>query len=178
MKIFLTGKPGIGKTTVVKKIVSLLKDRAIGFWTEEFRALVNNKRQGFKVITTEGKTATMASKILNSPFRVGSYGVNIRDFENIIIPLLENAIKQKDKIIVIDEIGKMELFSEKFIDLIKKIVFNDIYWVIATIPIKDVHPLVLSIRKLKGNLIEISEENRDNITNYIHSLLVRTYSYI
>ncbi|GLI53723.1 NTPase [Thermodesulfovibrio yellowstonii] len=174
MKIFLTGKPGIGKTTVVKKIVSLLKDKAIGFWTEEFRDIENNKRLGFKVITTEGKTTTLTSKSLNSPFRVGSYGVNIGEFEEIVIPLLENAIKQKDKIIIIDEIGKMELFSEKFIDLVKKIVLDEHYRVIATIPIKDVHPLVASIRKLEGNLIEITEEDRDNISNYIYSLLVKT----
>lgn len=174
MKIFLTGKPGIGKTTVVKKLVSLLKDKAIGFWTEEFRDIETNKRQGFKVITTEGKTATLASKSLNSPFRVGSYGVNIKDFEEIVIPLLETAIKKRDRIILIDEIGKMELFSDNFIDLVKKIAFNDVYRVLATIPMKDVHPLVKSIRKLQGNLIEITEENRDNIRNYIYSLLVNT----
>ncbi len=172
MKIFLTGKPGVGKTTVVNKIVSLLRDKAIGFWTEEFRDPESNKRLGFKVITTEGKTAILASKSLNSPFRVGSYGVNIKNFEEIVIPLLENAIKQRDKIIVIDEIGKMELFSEKFTDLVKKIVFDDIYRVIATIPIKDVHPLVASIRKFKGNLIEITEENRDRMTNYIQKLII------
>lgn len=174
MKIFLTGKPGIGKTTVVKKLVFLLKDRTIGFWTEEFRDPETIKRQGFKVITTEGKIATLASKSLNSPFRVGSYGVNIKNFEDIVIPSLENAMKQKDKIIVIDEIGKMEFFSKKFVDLVNKIVFNDVYRVIATIPIKDVHPIVTSIRKLKENFIEITEENRDNITNYIYSLLVKT----
>ncbi len=173
MKIFLTGLPGIGKTTIVKKIVSLLKDRAIGFWTEEFRDPKTNKRLGFKVITTEGKNSTFASKSLSSPLRVGSYGVNIRDFEKIIIPLLENAIKQKDKIIIIDEIGKMELFSEKFIDLVKKIVLEDSYSFLATIPIKDIHPLVALIRKVKGEFIEITEENRDYITNYIFSLLFR-----
>jgi nucleoside-triphosphatase len=81
MKIFLTRKPSIDKTTVVKKLLSLLKDKAIGFWTEEFRDPETNKRLGFKVITTEGETAILASRSLNSPFKVGSYGVNIKDFE-------------------------------------------------------------------------------------------------
>lgn len=173
MKIFLTGKPGIGKTTVVKKLVNLLKDKATGFWTEEFRDPKTDKRKGFKVITTEGKISILADKNLNSPFKVGSYGVNIKDFEVLVIPLLEKAIKQKNKIIIIDEIGKMELFSEKFIDSVKKIVFSDDYNIIATIPVKDIHPLVGLIRKMKeGNLIEITAENRDRITDYIYNLLI------
>lgn len=171
MKIFLTGKPGIGKTTVLKKIVSLLKERATGFWTEEIRDPLSNKRSGFKVVTTEGKTAILASKSFNSSLRVGSYGVNIKDFEDIVIPVLENALRQGEKIIIIDEIGKMELFSEKFIDVVEKIVFSSNCNLVATIPIKDIHPIVASIRRLRDNLIEITEENRDRIINHIHSLI-------
>lgn len=173
MKIFLTGKPGIGKTTVIKKLVSLLKDKATGFWTEEFRDSKTEKRKGFKVITTEGKTSILADKSLNSPFKVGSYGVNIKDFETLVIPLLKRAAEEKNKIIIIDEIGKMELFSEKFTDVIKNIVLSRDYSIIATIPIKDIHPLVASIRKLKeGILIEITAENRDRIADYIYNLLI------
>lgn len=172
MKIFLTGRPGIGKTTVIKKLVNLMKDKAIGFWTEEFRDSKTNKRLGFKVITTDGKISTLADKNLTSPFKVGSYGVNIKDFEEVVIPLLEKAIMQKNKIIIIDEIGKMELFSEKFLNLIKKIVFSSDYSIIATIPIKDIHPVVASLRKLENiNLIEITTENRDKVPNYIYSLI-------
>lgn len=173
MKIFLTGEPGIGKTTIIKKLVDLFKDKVIGFWTEEFRDSKTGKRLGFKVITTDGKTTTLASKSLSSPFKVGSYGVNIEDFEEVVIPLLEKAIKRKNKIIIIDEIGKMELFSEKFINSVKKIVFSKEFNIIATIPLKDVHPVVGSIRKLKeGNLIEITVENRDRIPDYIYNLLI------
>ncbi len=171
MKIFITGKPGIGKTTVIKKVVDLLKDKIIGFWTEEQRDLITNKRVGFKIITTDGDIATLASKTITFPFRVGSYGVNVKEFETVVIPLLEKAIVHRDKIIVIDEIGKMELFSEKFVDLVKKIIFNGNFNIIATIPSKDVHPLVSSIRRLKeGNLIEITMENRDKIPVYIYKL--------
>lgn len=173
MKIFITGKPGIGKTTVIKKVVDLLKDKVIGFWTEEQRDLIKNKRVGFKIITTDGDIATLASKTIMFPFRVGSYGVNVKEFENVVIPLLEKAIVQRDKIIVIDEIGKMELISEKFVDLVKKIIFNGNFNIIATIPSKDVHPLVSSIRRLKdGNLIELTMENRDKIPAYIYKLFL------
>lgn len=171
MKIFITGNPGIGKTTVIKKVAELLKDKIIGFWTEEQRDLKTDKRVGFKIITTDGDIATLASKTLHSPFKVGSYGVNIKEFEAVVIPLLEKAIEQRDKIIVIDEIGKMELFSEKFVNLVKKIIFTDNFNILATIPSRDVHPVVGLIRRLKeGQLIEITTENRDKMTAYICKL--------
>lgn len=171
MKVFVTGNPGIGKTTVIKKVVELLQGRIIGFWTEEQKDLKTDKRTGFKIITTDGNTSNLASKTLHSPFMVGSYGVNVKGFEALVIPLLEKAIEQRNKIIVIDEIGKMELFSEKFVNLVKKLIFTDNFNIIATIPSKDVHPLVASIRRLKeGNLIEITIGNRDNIPAYIYKL--------
>ncbi len=171
MKIFITGNPGIGKTVVIKKVADLLKDKIIGFWTEEQRDSQTGKRVGFKIITTDGNISTLASKTLYSPFRIGSYGVNVKEFEALVIPLLEKAIEQRDKIIIIDEIGKMELFSEKFIKLVKQIIFTDNFNVIASIPSKDVHPLVSSIRKLKeGNLIEITTGNRDDMPAYIFKL--------
>ncbi|MCS7203479.1 MAG: NTPase [Thermodesulfovibrio sp.] len=174
MKIFLTGRPGIGKTTVIKKVVELLKDKAVGFWTEEFRDLKTNSREGFKIITTDGRVLIFASKKLNSPYKVGLYGVNIEGFEQTVIPFLEKAINQKNRIVVIDEIGKMELFSDKFVNLVRKIVFNIDYNIIATIPIKDVHPVVASIRRLKiGNLIEVNLENRITIHSYVYRLILQ-----
>lgn len=176
MKIILTGRPGVGKTTIIRKVIEILKEKAIGFWTEEFRDLKTNTRQGFKVVTTDGKTCNLAAKDLKSPHRVGSYGVNVKEFESLVIPLLEKAIKLKDHIIVVDEIGKMELFSEKFVDLIRKIIFNSNYNIIATIPIKDVHPLVASIRQLKDiNLIEITQDNRDRICENLLSFYLKNY---
>lgn len=172
MKIFLTGKPGIGKTTIIIKLLNLLRNNVIGFWTEELRDERTGKRLGFKVITTDGKNSILANKNFDSPFKVGSYGVNIKGFEEIIIPLLESSTEQKDKIIIIDEIGKMELFSEKFILLVKKFIFSNDYNIIATIPIKDVHPIVASLRNLKhGDLIEITEKNRDKIPDYLFNLI-------
>jgi len=120
MIISLTGRPGIGKTTAIKRIIEKLKDRAVGFYTEEIRHPETKKRLGFKVITTDGNEGILAEKFKPSKFKVGSYGVNVEDFENLVIPVLEKAFKERDKIIVIDEIGKMELFSDKFYYLKQK----------------------------------------------------------
>jgi Predicted nucleotide kinase len=172
MKIILTGEPGIGKTTLIKKLLQRLGDRAIGFWTEEVRDPKTKKRTGFKVISTEGNTQLFASKFFTSKHLVGSYGVNTARFESVVLPILEKAKKAKDLYIVMDEIGKMELFSAGFRELVKEILFNPKYKVIATIPIRDVHPLVRDIRRLQGAVVvEVNKENRDLLVEEILKLL-------
>ncbi len=172
MKIILTGEPGIGKTTIIKKLLQRLGDRAIGFWTEEVRDPKTKKRTGFKVISTEGNTQLFASKFFTSKHLVGSYGVNTARFESVVLPILEKAKKAKDLYIVMDEIGKMELFSTGFRELVKEILFNPKYKVIATIPIRDVHPLVRDIRRLQGAVVvEVDKQNRELLVEEILKLL-------
>lgn len=68
--ILITGKPRTGKTTLVKRLVeSLRRVRAGGFYTEEITR--NNIRQGFKIVTLDGKEGILAKKGMPSPFPVG-----------------------------------------------------------------------------------------------------------
>ena len=174
-KVLITGEPGSGKTTAIKKIVEKLGDRAIGFWTEEVRDPKTKKRTGFRIITTDGKKKIFASKIFTSKKLVGSYGVNVNYFEEIAIPTLLKAIqearKDRKKVIVIDEIGKMELFSKKFRDLVREIFYDDRLNVVATIPIRDVHKVVSEIRRLPGVIhIHLDKSNRDFIPDEVVQL--------
>jgi len=77
MKIIITGEPGVGKTTLIKRIAERLGKRAVGFWTEEVRDKKTRKRTGFKIVTTEGEEKLFASKTFTSNKIVGSYGVNV-----------------------------------------------------------------------------------------------------
>ena len=174
-KVLITGEPGSGKTTAIKKIVEKLGDRAIGFWTEEVRDPKTKKRTGFRIITTDGKKKIFASKIFTSKKLVGSYGVNVNYFEEIAIPTLLKAVqearKDRKKVIVIDEIGKMELFSKKFRDLVREIFYDDCLNVVATIPIRDVHKVVSEIRRLPGVIhIHLDKSNRDFIPDEVVQL--------
>jgi nucleoside-triphosphatase len=109
--ILLTGRPGIGKTTLIQKIVDEFKGKAGGFYTREIRE--NHRRTGFEIVTFSGIKGILSSVQIKGPFRVGRYGVNLKDLEEIGVREIEKAL-DKDDLIVVDEIGKMELFSQKF----------------------------------------------------------------
>ncbi|MFX1484430.1 MAG: nucleoside-triphosphatase [Promethearchaeota archaeon] len=110
--ILLTGRPGIGKTTAIRKIVERLGAKsARGFLTYEIRESGN--RVGFAIETLSGRKGTLAHIGLNTGIRVSRYQVSIRDIDSIIIPELEIA-RESDSLIIIDEIARMEMFSDLF----------------------------------------------------------------
>ncbi len=149
MKIFLTGKPGIGKTTVIKKFLQICNLKVKGFITEEIRERI--VRKGFNIKTIpDGKTYLFAS-VDGAGMRFGKYFVDIRVLERV----LEEIEKEKSDIIVIDEIGKMEMLSNKFRKFIIKI-------------IKEKTPIVATLHRsfvkefsCYGKIIQVSEKNRN-----------------
>lgn len=117
MNILITGKPGIGKTTLIKGIIQKIGEKAGGFYTEEVRKA--GQRIGFIIKTLDGKEGLLSCIDVDSPYKVGKYKVDLESFENIALPAIENALRNS-KIIIIDEIGSMELFSAKFKDMVLK----------------------------------------------------------
>ncbi|MBS1127552.1 MAG: thymidylate kinase [Nitrospirae bacterium] len=107
--IFLTGAPSSGKTTVMKKVIALLPFPSTGFYTEEER--VAGKRVGFVMKTLGGKSGYLAHQDIQSDFHIRRYGVSIEHIETIAVPSITPCNRH---IIIIDEIGKMECFSEVF----------------------------------------------------------------
>jgi len=115
--IFITSRPGIGKTTLIKEILEELKIKARGFFTEEIRK--NGERVGFKIVTLSGKTGILAEKGFRSPYKVSKYGVILKDLEEIGLKEIEEGLKE-GCLLITDEIGKMELFSPKFRKIISE----------------------------------------------------------
>jgi nucleoside-triphosphatase len=107
----LTGRPGCGKTTLIRRLVESLGVSAGGFYTEEIRR--GSRREGFALVTLEGRTATLASVHSPSRQRVSKYGVDTESVDGVGVPAIERATAEA-ALIVIDEIGKMELFSNRF----------------------------------------------------------------
>ena len=113
----LTGQPGTGKTSLIKQAIAGIKGRVCGFYTEEIRS--QGTRQGFRLVTLDGQTATLAHINFKSPYRVSKYGVDIESLEKVGVSVLT---QQECDLVVVDEIGKMELFSPRFREIVLSII--------------------------------------------------------
>ena len=109
--LLLTGKPGTGKTVLIKEAIARAKIEAGGFYTEEIRT--GGVRQGFRIITLQGQDAILAHVGITSPYQISKYKVDVDSLNRVGISALRQALKDGD-LVVIDEIGKMELLSPQF----------------------------------------------------------------
>jgi len=174
--ILLTGRPGVGKTTVVEKVVKKLAIPVGGFYTREIRE--RGVRVGFRLSTWDGKGGIMSHVHFDSPFRVGKYGVDIRVIDEIGVPAIQEAMTS-DKIIVIDELGRMELFSQKFQETVWQALEKKVplLGVIQERP----HPFLNLVRKRPDvELIPVTVKNRNILVDQLlHRLLnIMKYLYI
>jgi nucleoside-triphosphatase len=164
MKIFLTGLPGCGKSTVLMKVIELLKERGLkvgGIVTPEVR--VKGKRVAFAVRDIySGKEGILASVEQKTGPRLGKYRVNLESFEKVALPALDFALKECD-IVAIDEIGKMEFFSEKFKRKVYEIICSN------KPSIAVVHRNYAKEFRNFGKMILVTKGNRDELPEMILS---------
>lgn len=107
----LTGRPGTGKTSLIRQVLAGIKGKTGGFYTEEIRS--RGIRQGFRLVTLDGQSAILAHIDIHSRYRVSKYGVDVDSLDRVGVSALRQAVKECD-LVVVDEIGKMELFSANF----------------------------------------------------------------
>jgi len=170
--ILITGYPGVGKTTLIKKLIEKLKDfKAIGFYTTEIKE--EGARKGFELISLKDKKKLLSHTKIKSHYRVGKYGVDIKGFEEFLEAILLEEINPE--LYIIDEIGKMECFSLKFRMFLKEILDSPKV-VLATIALKG-DGLIAEIKERPDvELFKITQKNRDTlfleVLKEIKSLLV------
>ena len=166
--ILLQGYPGVGKTTVVKKIVAGVES-AGGFYTEEIRE--GSTRRGFKIITLEGNQGILAYEGRPSPYRVGKYGVNIEVLESVGVESISDSLEDMGKrLIIIDEIGKMELFSSRFQDVVME-ALDSPKTLLATVPMKsNVFVKKLKLRQ-RFEVITVTADNRDSLPDQVLGMM-------
>jgi nucleoside-triphosphatase len=109
--ILLTGRPGVGKTTVIRRVVSRLKVPAHGFYTAEIRQ--EGRRRGFEIVTLAGERATLAHVDIASEHRISKYGVDVPALDRVGVAAIEAGM-DAGGLVVIDEIGPMEVMSPRF----------------------------------------------------------------
>lgn len=159
--IFLTGAPSSGKTTVIKKVINALKVQANGFYTEEER--IAGRRIGFLMQTLDGKQGYLAHQDISSDAHIRRYGVSLENIEQIAVPSIKPVEKQ---IIILDEIGKMECFSEKFIDAAKQ-ALDSPNIVIGTITFGGTDFIQEVKNRDDIEIIEVTTENRNHLPEII-----------
>ncbi|MHC4458470.1 MAG: NTPase [Planctomycetota bacterium] len=167
-KILLTGFPGCGKTTAIMEIINQLEfEKITGFYTQEIRQ--NDTRKGFGWARLDGATGILAHIDIKGPFRVGKYGVDVAGFEKQIVPILD-IDKTNAELFVIDEIGKMECFSEKFVSAIIRLLKSD-RSVLATVARKG-PGLISKVKSYPGTrLFNLIRKNRDETISEILQIL-------
>ncbi|KAF9790088.1 hypothetical protein SFRURICE_002453 [Spodoptera frugiperda] len=180
----LTGEPGVGKTTLTKKLVADIAGKGVktsGFYTEEVR--YDRTREGFDVVGLDGARGRLArdQSLLDIPvkYKVGKYGVLVEEFEIIALPSLVKPNNAQVHLLVIDEIGKMEFFSEKFKKVIQTIFSpSSEYTVLATIPIRKSDKLIESIRNhSQARVWTLTKENRNSIQDEILNEINKTIKF-
>jgi len=133
--------------------------QAGGFYTEEIRT--EGVRQGFKIVTLDGQEAMLAHINISSPYRVSKYGVDVNTLDEVGVSALQRALKQS-KIIVIDEIGKMELFSPQFREVVTQAI-NSGKKILGTIMLNP-HPFANQIKRYpQVEVLQLTRDNRSEI---------------
>lgn len=150
--VFLTGRPGVGKSSIIERLISEARARRFsltGFITPELR---KDGRTGFAVrdiATGNERVFAATAKIPGAP-KVSKYYIDLAAFESIAIPAMTGGADLR----VIDEIGKMEMLSERFRTTLGLILQSDVP-VVATLGM----PFVSQFRKY-GQVIEATPQNR------------------
>ncbi len=171
--ILITGMPGVGKTTLVREVIEEAAKsdiKAIGFYTDEIRE--NNKRIGFQISDLDGRQALLASTFFRTRYRVGKYGVNLHNLDLIGIRAVQRGLRSKKfDLILIDEIGKMELLSERFMSVLMKALDSE-KPVLATIMHID-NPFTRAIKSREDvELFVLTRTNYDEVKAQVLQSLI------
>jgi nucleoside-triphosphatase len=164
--ILLTGRPGVGKTTVIRRAADLLADRTVaGFFTAEIR--VAGQRRGFQAATYSGKSCVMSHVDFRGRQRVGRYGVDVGAFEELVLPELG----RNCDVMLIDEIGKMECFSQRFVDTVRSLLDGSTP-VVATVAISGTGLIAEVKRRPDVETWQVTHDNRDETPQRLATFLM------
>ncbi len=165
--LLITGLPGVGKTTLIRKLSEALEDfHPTGFYTTEIRQ--GGMRKGFELIDLKGRRGILSRVDLKSHDRVGRYKVDVRGFGDFLDGM--SFFDPSSAVIIIDEIGKMECLSDKFGRILEEILDSK-KWVIATIALKG-GGLITKVKQRRDvQLFEMTPSNRDVLFSKILNVI-------
>ena len=155
--IFITGPPGIGKTSLIKHLIKDLGPLIVrGFFKEEI--VENDVCKGFRVVTLELRDQILGHVYIEGPHRLAGYGINVEGFEKLVLPELK--IAREVDLFLIDEIGRMECLSTKFCEQVKQIMNSPIP-LIATLAGSEIPELFSLKNRHDVALLQLTQKNKD-----------------
>ena len=161
--LLLTGVPGAGKTTIVRKVAAALSEKRIaGFVTDEIRRA--GRRVGFELSTFTGRKRVLAHVDIDSRHRVGRYGVDVAGLDEIAEETL--APDDGTDVYLVDEIGKMECFSVKFRAAMRSLL-NSEQPLVATVALRGSGFIAEVKDRVDVEIWEATRENRDEMPDQI-----------
>jgi nucleoside-triphosphatase len=167
VRVLLEGRPGVGKTTVARRLLDLVRQDGVavaGFTTVELREA--GRRVGFAAETVDGARVVLAHIGRRGPPRVGKYGVDVVAFERLAVP----ALAVPARVVVIDELGKMELASAAFRQAVRD-VFTRPVDVIAAVH-AFAHPVTDELKARPDvDVVRVTFDNRDVLPEQLQSRL-------
>ena len=170
-RLLVEARPGAGKTTAFRRLAELLSASGApiaGFTTAEVRE--HGRRVGFEVESLDGRRALLAGVGLSGPPRVGRYGVDLEAFERIALPALHGP---SGGVVVVDELGKMELASERFRDAVERLLDAPTA-LAATVHVAQ-HPFTERLKRRPDvELIRLTAANRDALPGELARRLLQT----
>lgn len=170
--LLLTGAPGVGKTTVLRKVAAGLSGKRVaGFYTEEIRT-PDGERGGFRIAGFDGRSGVMAQAGFPGPHRVGRYGVDVAVIDALAPSFL--APEPSVDIYLVDEIGKMECLSEKFVAAMRGLLEAG-KPVVATVALHGEGFIDEIKRRPDVQMWQVTRTNRDILANDILAWLSPPY---
>ena len=160
-KVLLTGRPGCGKTTLIKRVANDLPRHAGGFYTEEIRN--GGTRTGFKIVTLDGEEVVFAHVDLKTPEHVGKYRLDLSALESVGVDAIRRAVRARRRV-VIDEIGPMEIRSAIFRDAVNEALDSEVP-LLATIFARSLAFTDAIKSRPDVTLIEVRSDNRERLVS-------------
>jgi nucleoside-triphosphatase len=166
--LLLTGSPGIGKTTVLAKAVAILREKGFsvgGMISREVRE--GSRRVGFEISDLSSqKRGWLAHVEQKSGPRVGKYRVNLEDIDNVGAQAIRYAVENCD-VVAIDEVGPMEMFSEKF-RVAVKIALESTKLVMAVVHWKARDSLISYVKSMEeAETVMVTADNREALSEVL-----------
>ena len=164
--LLLSGAPGVGKTTVVRRLARVLEGKRLGgFYTEE--VCERGVRRGFRLVSLAGAERVIAHVDFPKHHRVGKYSVDVAAVDEAAALLKPDA---STDVVVVDEVGRMECLSARFVAAVRALLAGTTP-VVATVAIRG-GGLIAEVKESRACVFcEVTHGNRRTLPDRIAAWL-------